>query len=143
MRQQGMRIQWSALAASNDGLAAGSPSELADDLHQLLSDPQVDMVICATGGHTTLPVLPYIDFTLVAQCRKPIVGFSDVTAFLWAALKMSSLITFHGPMVLSEWARSEDFSLYYRIPVACSARLARTDRIGPSGGVDRRIPFLG
>ena len=112
MRQQGMRIQWSALAASNDGLAAGSPSELADDLHQLLSDPQVDMVICATGGHTTLPVLPYIDFTLVAQCRKPIVGFSDVTAFLWAALKMSSLITFHGPMVLSEWGEVGGLPLY-------------------------------
>ncbi|MEU8015880.1 LD-carboxypeptidase [Micromonospora parva] len=87
----------------NSGFAAADPRTLADDLHALLEDERVEGILCTTGGYTTMPVLKYVDWGLVRRAAKPIVGYSDVTALLWAALAQAGLTTYHGPMAISEW----------------------------------------
>lgn len=106
MADHGYAIRLGRHAVSDDGLMAASPRELADDLHDLLKDVAVDAVVCAVGGYTSMAMLPYLDFDLIAECGKPLIGYSDVTALLWAILHRSSMITFHGPMVVSEWGES-------------------------------------
>lgn len=77
--------------------------KLAEEFHSFLLTPEVDGVIFATGGWTTISLLDYIDWNLVKKYPKIIVGYSDATPFLLACYKKTGITTFHGPMVVSEW----------------------------------------
>ena len=60
-------------------------------------DDDVDAIFCLWGGVGAIEMLPLIDYDLVAENPKAIMGFSDVTNLHAALLKKSGLCTFHGP----------------------------------------------
>jgi muramoyltetrapeptide carboxypeptidase len=72
-------------AVAGEGLHAGSPGERVADIHRHLLDPGIDALLATRGGSGTLALLPLIDFALVARARKPIIGWSDLTALHLAA----------------------------------------------------------
>ena len=76
---------------------AGPAQGRVDDLHALLVDDDVDAIFCLWGGVGAIEMLPLIDYDLVAENPKAIMGFSDVTNLHAALLKLSGLCTFHGP----------------------------------------------
>jgi muramoyltetrapeptide carboxypeptidase len=55
--------------------------------------------MCARGGYGVLRILDQLDFTVLSNHSKPLVGFSDITALHRAIQLRTGLITFHGPMV--------------------------------------------
>lgn len=83
------------------GYLAASDRDRADEFMQLIDDTSVDAIICARGGYGVMRILPMLDFGAIEQARKPIVGFSDITALLIAANQLSNVITFHGPVASS------------------------------------------
>ena len=76
---------------------AGPAQGRVDDLHALLVDDDVDAIFCLWGGVGAIEMLPLIDYSLVAENPKAIMGFSDVTNLHAALLKLSGLCTLHGP----------------------------------------------
>jgi muramoyltetrapeptide carboxypeptidase len=76
---------------------AGPAQGRVDDLHSLLEDDDVDVIFCLWGGVGAIEMLSLIDYNLVAEHPKAIVGFSDITNLHAALLKKSGLCTFHGP----------------------------------------------
>lgn len=76
---------------------AGPAQDRVDDLHALLLDDEVDVVFCLWGGVGAIEMLPLVDYDLVADNPKAIMGFSDVTNLHAALLRHSGLATFHGP----------------------------------------------
>ena len=76
---------------------AGPAQGRVDDLHALLLDDDVDVILCLWGGTGAIEMLPLIDYDLVADKPKAIMGFSDITNLHAAMLKHSGLSTFHGP----------------------------------------------
>jgi len=54
--------------------------------------------MCARGGYGTLRLLDRIDYSLILNNPKIIVGYSDITALLLAIYKKTGLVTFHGPV---------------------------------------------
>lgn len=75
-----------ATAVAGEGLHAGSPQDRVTDLHSFWLDPDVDAVLATRGGSGTLALLPLVDFALAARVRKPLIGWSDLTALhlaLW------------------------------------------------------------
>lgn len=103
LRQAGYQVVTTPSCERSNGINAAAPRVLAAELHALLADDAVDAVVCAAGGYSTLPVLGHLDWQLLRDAAKPLVGYSDVTSLLWGALARSGLMTFHGPMVVSEW----------------------------------------
>lgn len=99
----GRRVVTAPSAAANTGIGAADPLRLADELHALLLDDQVGAVLCTTGGYTCSSVLRHLDWELIREAARPIIGYSDVTAMLWATLARAGLASFHGPMLVSEW----------------------------------------
>jgi len=79
---------------------AGPDRDRAYDLHQMFSDPDIKAIFCARGGYGSTRLLNRIDFDLIRQNPKVMVGFSDLTALLLAIYKKSGLITIHGPTLL-------------------------------------------
>ncbi len=76
---------------------AGTDAARLEDLQWALDDPGIKAVFCARGGYGVTRILDQIDFTLMTQQPKWIVGFSDITA-LHLYLQKLSLASVHGPM---------------------------------------------
>lgn len=62
------------------GRFAATDDERLQDLHEALADPAVDIILCARGGYGLQRIIDR-----VGSVRKPIVGFSDITALHQAA----------------------------------------------------------
>jgi muramoyltetrapeptide carboxypeptidase len=78
---------------------AASDSERAAQLHDLWNDPKVRAIMAVRGGFGCLRMLGLVNYHFLAKNPKLIIGFSDLTSLLSAALKKANLISLHGPVV--------------------------------------------
>lgn len=85
------------------GYLAGKDRDRAADINQFFADPQVGAILPIRGGWGCSRILPYLDYKLIRQHPKIIVGFSDITTLILAINAQTQLITFHGPNGLSSW----------------------------------------
>jgi muramoyltetrapeptide carboxypeptidase len=83
---------------------AGDDQARRADLQRMLDDPDVRAIFCARGGYGSQRLLPGLDLTALVEHPKPIVGYSDVTALLTAAVGAGA-VAVHGPMVAADIAR--------------------------------------
>ena len=81
------------------GYLAGDDARRAGELTELVADPQVDAILCARGGYGCDRILPRLDAAVFRAARKPLVGYSDVTALLLWQRRQAGLVGFHGPML--------------------------------------------
>jgi len=101
LESRGYRVRLSEALYEKKGYLAGEDSIRLAELERMFGDEEVKAVICARGGYGTLRLLERLDFKLIRSHPKIFMGFSDITALLWAFYKETGLITFHGPMVKS------------------------------------------
>ncbi|HLD47800.1 MAG TPA: LD-carboxypeptidase [Desulfobaccales bacterium] len=85
---------------------AGTDQERLAELHELWRDPEVKAILAVRGGYGCLRLLPGLDFDLIREQPKILIGFSDLTVLLTAIRQKTGLVTFHGPM-LNTLARSD------------------------------------
>jgi muramoyltetrapeptide carboxypeptidase len=90
------------------GYLAGTDEERIADLHSMLRDPRVRMILCARGGYGTPRLLPLLDYRLIKRDPKILVGFSDITALQLAFWTKCTLVTFHAPMLATDMAEPMD-----------------------------------
>lgn len=94
------------------GYFGSSSDERLDDLHAMFRDPGVQAVFAIRGGYGSAQLLDRIDYDLIRRNAKVFLGYSDITALHLAINKYSSLVTFHGPIVLSPF--TEYTQRYFR-----------------------------
>lgn len=80
---------------------AGSEAERAADLHEMFADPQVKGMITIRGGYGSGRLLNHLDYDLIQQNPKILVGYSDISLLNLAIHRLTGLVTFHGPVALS------------------------------------------
>jgi len=86
------------------GYLAGTDEERVEDIHQMFSDKKVKAIFCLRGGYGAFRLLDKIDYMLIQKNPKIFVGFSEITALQMAFLKKSKLISFAGPMLVSNFS---------------------------------------
>ncbi len=79
--------------------SAGTEAQKLKALNDLFRDKDVKAIVAARGGNRAGYLLEKIDYDLVRRNPKIVMGFSDVTALLFALNKKAGLTTFHGPMM--------------------------------------------
>lgn len=80
---------------------AGTDQERAQDLQEMIEDPTIKAIFCASAGFGAARIADKIDFLLLEENPKIFWGFSDIT-FLHTAIGMfSDIVTFHGPTLSS------------------------------------------
>lgn len=62
--------------------ASASVQDRVTALHKLLKDEAVVAILAVRGAYGSIDLLPHLDRQLIARSKKPIIGFSDVTALL-------------------------------------------------------------
>ena len=60
--------------------AAGTDEERAADIMDFIKDSEVSVIITTNGGTCSIRTLPLLDYDLIIQNPKLIVGYSDTTA---------------------------------------------------------------
>lgn len=85
------------------GYLAGSDKDRANDLHEMFKDKSVNGILAIHGGWGCARVLPHLDFELIKNNPKVLIGYSDITALLNAIYAKIGLVTFHGPVASSTW----------------------------------------
>lgn len=104
----GLNVKLGQHIRAERGFTAGTDQERLDDIHRAFADPQVDAIWCARGGYGCGRLLPQLDYNLIYNNPKVLVGYSDITALHNAIYRKTGLITFHGPV------GSSDFTDYTR-----------------------------
>jgi muramoyltetrapeptide carboxypeptidase len=99
LREMGFEVRYSEDLFDSCGYLAGPDEQRAAAFNRLVADPEIDAIMCARGGYGSLRILPLLDYARVAEHPKAVIGFSDVTALLWALYSRCGLIGFHGPLV--------------------------------------------
>ena len=93
----GFQIKEGAHLYKRHGYFAGTDQDRAADINMMFADDEVDAIITLRGGYGSARILPYLDYDLIRNNPKVIVGYSDITALLTAIATMTGLVTFHGP----------------------------------------------
>jgi muramoyltetrapeptide carboxypeptidase len=80
---------------------SGSDAQRVADLHAALQAADVAALHCLRGGWGTARLLPALDAALVKAARKPLLGYSDITALhaLWC---LQGVPAWHAPMPASD-----------------------------------------
>ncbi|HEQ60180.1 MAG TPA: LD-carboxypeptidase [Firmicutes bacterium] len=86
------------------GYLAGRDADRAADLNAAFADPEVDAIICVRGGYGCHRIIDKLDYDSIRKNPKLLIGYSDITALHVALGMYADLVTFHGPMISSEFA---------------------------------------
>lgn len=104
LRSLGFNVIYSDRLMQKNGYFSATDEERAADLNEMFDRKDVQGIMCARGGYGCARILPFLDFELIENNPKPLIGFSDVTALHYAIYKKSNLTTFHGPVSISTFS---------------------------------------
>lgn len=78
---------------------AGTDSRRAQELGELFSNQEISAIMFARGGYGSQRIIPLLDAGFLSKHRKPVIGFSDVTALLTYLRQSAGVPTFYGPVI--------------------------------------------
>lgn len=100
---RGYKIKLGANMNKKYRYMAGTDEERLSDLHEAFADKDVDAILCARGGYGAIRLLDKINYNLIKRNPKIFCGYSDISALSAMILKKTGLITFSGPMAISDF----------------------------------------
>lgn len=83
--------------------------------NKLVSDSTIKAIICLRGGYGSMHIIDKIDYAMFRKNRPILVGYSDITALHMAIYKNAHVITFHGPMLSSNYGQKESFECLFNM----------------------------
>ena len=95
LRKQGWKV-WETEHVRVNSLRGGSAQERAGELMSLFSLDAVDAVFCASGGDFLSEILPHIDWQILADHPKWLMGASDPTGILYPLTTLCDIATLYG-----------------------------------------------
>jgi len=99
----GYKTYYKESLLSEYGYFAGKDQERADELMHMFTNKEVKGIWCVRGGYGSIRILNLLDFELIEQNPKVFIGYSDITALLTSVYEQTGLVTYHGPMGVSEF----------------------------------------
>lgn len=81
-----------------------APDEIrAEEFMEFVKRDDIDAISFARGGYGVMRILHLLDFDKIRSNPKIYVGYSDMTALLYAIYKITGIVTFHGPVASSKY----------------------------------------
>lgn len=99
---------------ADDGVFCGTGKERAAALMDFYRDPEIKVIFDISGGDVANQILPYLDFSVIAESGKEFWGYSDLTSVInaiYAKTGKTSVLYQIRNLISSESKRQiEDFS---------------------------------
>lgn len=96
-------IRGQSITSSKAGFMAGDAQMRIDELHSFFKNPAIKGIFCARGGDSSIELLEGLDAELIKKNPKVFVGYSDITNLHLFLNQSCDLVSFHGPMVKSNF----------------------------------------
>lgn len=109
LEAKGFSIIEGGLTGKQDFYRSGSIKERADELNELIRNPEVKCIMSTIGGMNSNSILPYIDYEAFKRNPKIIIGYSDVTAILLAIYAQTGISTYYGPALVASFGELPPF----------------------------------
>lgn len=90
------------------GYLSGTDEIRANDINKMFRDEDVNGILCTRGGYGTPRILPLLDYDAIRENPKVFIGYSDITALHIVFNQMAGLVTYHGPMAVSDMIEGFD-----------------------------------
>lgn len=90
---------------------AGTDKNRVSDINNFFKDPEVDAVMCLRGGYGSIRIVEELDIEAIKKNPKIFIGYSDITTLHSALNQRAGLVTFHGPMAVSNFFDMEKFTV--------------------------------
>ncbi|WP_167612668.1 S66 peptidase family protein [Maribellus sediminis] len=103
LKEFGFKTYYLPSVLSQYGYFAGTDTERADELMHMFANDKVDAILCVRGGYGAIRILDMLDYELIKQHPKALIGYSDITALLSVIFERTGLVTFHGPVGVSSF----------------------------------------
>ncbi|MGE7997095.1 S66 family peptidase [Lysinibacillus sp. NPDC093190] len=107
LEQRNINLIEGSLTGKSDIYRSGTPKERAEELNELLRNPNVHIIMATIGGTNSNSMLPYIDYEAFQSNPKIVVGYSDATAILLALYAKTGITTFYGPALVPSFGEFE------------------------------------
>ncbi|HSK44088.1 MAG TPA: LD-carboxypeptidase [Candidatus Binatia bacterium] len=104
LRQMGYEPVYSQNIFDRDIYFAGTVERRAHEFHEFWRRDDIAALICVRGGYGSNYLLEKLDYDMIAERPKILLGCSDITSLLTAIHDRTGLIGFHGPMVAKDIA---------------------------------------
>ena len=95
LASKGFKVKETASVRVNNERSA-SARKRAKELDELVTDKDVDAILCAAGGDFMLEMMPYVDFEHIKENPKWISGMSDPTNLLFTVTTKLDIATLYG-----------------------------------------------
>ncbi|WP_171046323.1 S66 peptidase family protein [Lentibacillus cibarius] len=106
--RMGLHVLLGAALDEQYGYLAGTDGQRVADFHAMVADTSVKAIFFARGGYGTARIADKIDYELIRKHPKIMWGYSDITYLHTSIRQQTGLVTFHGPMPVSDIA-DKDF----------------------------------
>ncbi len=103
LKNLGFKVVFGKTLYERHGYFAGTDKLRAEELNTFFGDKKIKGIFCMKGGWGCAKLLDKIDYHIIKQNPKVLIGFSDITSLLIAITAKTGLITFHGPVGNSGW----------------------------------------
>ncbi len=127
LESKGYKVKLGAHVRDILGHKAGRKEDRLADLHEMYRDKSVKLLMTTLGGYNSNELLDSLDYDLVRQNPKGLIGYSDITALHLAIHSKTGLVSFYGPHLMSQFGEYPDvlpYTLECFEKVVCQARPA-------------------
>lgn len=85
------------------GYLGGTDIQRAEDINEMFANKEVKGIVCTRGGYGCARILPLLDYDLIRNNPKVLIGYSDITSLLYGLYSQTGLVCFHGPVGTSTY----------------------------------------
>jgi muramoyltetrapeptide carboxypeptidase len=105
LQQMGYDPVYSQDIFERDIYFAGTVERRMHEFHELWRRDDIAALVCVRGGYGSNYLLEKLDYGMIAEHPKILLGCSDITSLLTSIHDRTGLICFHGPMVAKDIAQ--------------------------------------
>ena len=81
------------------------------DINNFFKDPEVDVIMCLRGGYGSIRIVEWLDIGIIRKNPKIFIGYSDITTLHTILNQQVGLVTFYGPMAVSNFLDIEKITI--------------------------------
>lgn len=112
LETKGFEIIEGSLTGKQDFYRSGNIQERAQELNELIRNPEIRCIMSTIGGTNSNAILPYIDYEAFKRNPKIMIGYSDATVILLAIYAQTGIPTFYGPALVPSFGEFEPYVNY-------------------------------
>ncbi|TQR19016.1 S66 family peptidase [Psychrobacillus vulpis] len=109
LQSKGFEIVEGCLTGKHDHYRSGTIQDRANELNELIRNPDISCIMSTIGGTNSNALLPYIDYEAFKKNPKIMIGYSDATAILLGIYAQTGIPTFYGPALVPSFGEFEPF----------------------------------